>query len=175
MLRWAERHIRGSGIDHCAHLSIEILCRTALVELFPRWEGQPPTGALDRHSLSIDFAQVGRIEIDEAYAVRQRRGVDVDQLRKLLCESIRDCCDHQAGVAVADEDDVGQSFVLDQVEDVGDVRVEIDLRIAQVLSFAESSERHRMDFMTVGSQRLRDGVPGPSAEPESGNQHERCH
>src|SRR5690606_4091949 len=97
------------------------------------------------------------------------------ELRKFLRESICDCGDHQTGVAVADEDDVGQPFVLDQVEDVRDVRVEIDLGIAQVLAFAESRERHRMDFMTVGSQRLPDGMPGPTAEPESRNQYERGH
>jgi hypothetical protein len=79
--------------------------------------------------------------------------------------------DHETPVAVADQDDLGQVLVPQQVHQVGDVRVEVGLRRGQVDALGEAGVAQRVDVVAVRPQRVRDGLPGPRAQPETGNQY----
>ena len=81
--------------------------------------------------------------------------------------------DHHAAVAVADEDDVAQIFHLEQRDDVGDVRVEVDVRPRQVRALAEAGEGRGKDFMSF--QQWTDQTPAPAAVPGAVHENEIGH
>ena len=62
-----------------------------------------------------------------------RRGrVEVDEPAHAVGGPVGDARDHHAAVAVPHEDHVGEVLVVQEVDDVGDVEVEIDVPIQQV-------------------------------------------
>ena len=69
------------------------------------------------------------------------------------------------GVAVADQDDVVQVLSLDQVDDVGDVGVQVDLGRGLVGAVPQPGERHRVDLVALAAELVGDRLPGPTAEP----------
>jgi transposase len=67
-------------------------------------------------------------DVDERLAVDRIRGIEVNDLADAVGCPVGDAGDHHSPVAVADEHDITQVFVEEQVDDVGDVRVEVDRR-----------------------------------------------
>ena len=72
---------------------------------------------------------IGPADVDERLAVDRVGGVEVDEPADAVGGPVGDAGDHHAAVAVADEDDVAQVLEREHVDDVGDVRVEVDVGI----------------------------------------------
>ena len=67
-------------------------------------------------------------EVEERLAVHRRDGVEEDEVADAVDRPVGGAGDHQAAVAVADEHDVVEVLVEEDVGDVGDVRLEVDVR-----------------------------------------------
>jgi hypothetical protein len=96
-----------------------------------------------------------------------------------LIDSIRnaigDTGDDAAGVAMPGQDDVIEIVPLNGVDNVVDMRLEIDLRSREMNALAEPGERDGEDVMSVGAQPPRHIAPRPSAKPRARNQYVSCH
>jgi len=79
----------------------------------------------------------------------------------------------RAGVAVADEHGVFECLVVEQADDVGDVRLEVDRRRREGGAIGESGQRQRMDIVPGGRETAGDVLPDPGAEAGAGDEYER--
>src|ERR1035437_5478801 len=100
-------------------------------------------------------------------------GVDKDDLPDAVGYAVHHAGDHHPAVAVADEDNVMQIFPEDEIDDVGDVRGEVDVRTGKVHPFAETSESGPVDLVTVGAEQQVDLLPLPPAAPRPVYKHKR--
>jgi len=114
-------------------------------------------------------------DVDERLPVDWCRGVEVDDAPDPIGSPVADSGDHHAAVAVPDEDDVAQVFVVEHGGDVADVQVEIDGRTEKVRALAEAGERRRVHVVTVGPQEPRDALVAPTAVTAPVHQHIRRH
>jgi hypothetical protein len=74
---------------------------------------------------------------------------------------------------MADENDVAEILVFQNVDDVSDVGLETDLRASEMAPLAESSQRgggHKVPFV---AQKRRDLLPEPGPVPCRVNEDER--
>jgi hypothetical protein len=83
--------------------------------------------------------------------------------------------DGHTAVAMADEHDIIQILPLDQVDDVGDMGVEIDRRTAKVRPLAQSSEGDGINVVAPRSQRSCDLRPAPPTHPGTADENKRRH
>ena len=102
----------------------------------------------------------------------RRPGVDVDHCRDLLRDAIGDRIAGSAGATVHGEHD-RSARRLDRLADRVDVVGHRDRRAIGV-GRLETGQRQRGDVVTVGAERGGDLVPRPRAEPEPGNEDDRC-
>jgi hypothetical protein len=63
-----------------------------------------------------------------------------------------------------------QVSVLEQSDNVGNVRVEVDIRAQQMSPLAEPSQRRRNHAVTGGAKIRSDVPPAPAAKPCTGNE-----
>jgi len=75
---------------------------------------------------------------------------------------------------MAYQNDVGQVFIFEDINDILDEHTEIDSLRKQMRTFAEAAERRGKDPMSLRAQELGDGLPAPSAVPGAVNQHVGC-
>src|SRR5439155_1331042 len=76
------------------------------------------------------------VQVQMGLSVIRHKCIEVNQLRDPVPRAVGHAgCDH-AAVAVADQYDVPQVFISDDVEDVLNVRFEIDRRVSQMLALA---------------------------------------
>ena len=68
----------------------------------------------------------------------RHEGVDIDQLPDLVAGAVGDPGRDHAAIAVADQHDVAQILVLDDIQHVLDMRIEIDRWIGQMRALAET-------------------------------------
>jgi hypothetical protein len=80
--------------------------------------------------------------------------------------------DDTAGVGVPGQHDVLQAFVFDQVDDVGDVGVEIDGGRQEMDALAEAGERRGVDLVAALFEPVGHPPPAPAAVPGAVHQHE---
>ena len=114
----------------------------------------------------LDLGEVG-IERTDA-----RCRVDVDHRDDVLGNAVARGIPGEARGAVEREDDRapgGDHGVADCIDVVG----ERDVRAVGVLRL-EAGERDRRDVVAVRSKRFGNLVPCPGAEPETGNENNRC-
>src|SRR5437660_12178963 len=112
--------------------------------------------------------------------IRHKR-IDVNQLRDPVPRAVGHAgCDH-AAIAMADQHDVPQVFLSDDVEDVLNVRFEIDRRVGEMLALANAGLGRRDQAMPGGSHQRLHLFPCPSGRPramadEKGRSHDvpRC-
>jgi hypothetical protein len=108
-------------------------------------------------------------------AALRHEGVEVDQRSDLVGQRIRHSRHHHAAIGVADQHDVRQFLVFEDIDDVGDVGVEVDARVHEMRTLAESGQGRREDLMAGLAQRLRVGPPAPAADPGAMDQNKVCH
>jgi hypothetical protein len=80
-----------------------------------------------------DLRELG---VEEKYAVGGRTAVEVDELGNALGNSIGCACDHDPRLAVPKEHVVAKVLELDKINDVRYVRIQVHLRVGQVVAFA---------------------------------------
>ena len=101
--------------------------------------------------------------------------VDVDQAREHarmpLLEFDGGARDDHAAVAVPDQHDVLELFHLDQADDIGDVRVQVDVGSAQVCPLAVAGQGHGVDLEPGIPQRRQHAPPDPAASPGAMDQN----
>jgi len=78
---------------------------------------------------------------------------------------------HHAARAVADEDDVAQVLVFDDVGDVADMYFKSDFRPRQVRALAEPGQRRSEHLVPLRTQQRRELFPAPAAEPSRMDQY----
>ena len=78
-----------------------------------------------------------RQQINHAVAVIGREGVDVDQSDDTRPRAVGNAGRDHAAIGMADEIDAGQIFKFKHAEDVGNMRVEIDIGMSQMAALAE--------------------------------------
>ena len=100
-----------------------------------------------------------------AFAVFGEEGIDVDDVGDAIGDAVGDAGDDHAAVAVADEDDVVKIFVKNDVDDVGDVRVEINVGRGEMDALALAGEGGAIDGVAVGGEKVIDFFECPSAAP----------
>lgn len=83
--------------------------------------------------------------------------------------------DHDAGVAVADQQHVARLLGIDRRQHVLHVHGEIDAGRAQVGPVATAGERHRVRLASRRPQRRPHPLPHPRTAPGAVHQHDRLH
>jgi hypothetical protein len=76
---------------------------------------------------------------------------------------------------MADQNDIRQALLFDEVHHVGDVGLEINVRAHQMDALAQPCECRRIGFMAGRAQCLCDRTPVPAADPGAMNQNEARH
>src|SRR5882724_8403161 len=94
-------------------------------------------------------------------------------MANLVGHRVGDAADRKAAERVPDEDNVGQFFGLDDVEDVLGESIQRYVFRQQMLALAESGLRWREHLASGGTQPVRNPAPAPAAMPGAMNQHER--
>ena len=87
------------------------------------------------------------VQIEQRLSVVGHERIEIDQLRDAVPRAVGDAGRDHAAIAVADQRDVAQILVLDDVENVLDVGFEIDRRIGQMLALAETGVARRDQAM----------------------------
>ena len=90
------------------------------------------------------------VQIEQRLAVARHEGVDIDQLLDPVARAVGDAGRDHAAIAVADQHDVAQVFIFDDVEDVLDMGFEIDRRIRQMRALAKTGVGRRDQPMPGG-------------------------
>src|SRR5215207_5231256 len=90
------------------------------------------------------------------------RGIEEDQLAHAVGGTIGDSRDHHPAVAVTDEYDLGEVLEAQELHDVTDVQVEVDARMNEVRSLAESRECGGVHLVAGGAQERRHLPPAPA-------------
>ena len=140
-------------------------------QFFRWWHGEPPAVA-QLFDLTLDVpAGFRREHLDQGCTGGYGSGVQVDELGDPLGDPVGHAGDHEAGVAVAQKDDVVQILELDEVDDVLYVRLEVHLGTGEVLPFAQAREGDGVDVVTVFSQAPGDGLPAPASQPRAADQN----
>ena len=81
------------------------------------------------------------VQIEQRLSVVGHKGIDIDQLLDLVARTVGDAGGDHAAIAVADQHDVAQILVLDDVQHVLDMRIQIDRRVGQMRALAEARYR----------------------------------
>ena len=89
--------------------------------------------------------------------------------------AIADAGDHHAAVAVSDHEHVAEALEREHVDDVGDVRVEVDVGMEQVRALTEAGEGRGVDVVAVVAQTSSNALVAPAAVPTAVHQDERRH
>jgi hypothetical protein len=109
--------------------------------------GQPQRviGWVQAHFDTVDHAALGACRrhhrrglVGERLAVGGCRGVQVDEVADPVDGPVGGTGDHHAPIAVANQDRVAQVLEVQQVDDVGDVAVQVDTAAKQVLPLAQT-------------------------------------
>jgi hypothetical protein len=111
----------------------------------------------------------------EVLAILRHPGVEIDQVRQPLRNAVSHPGDDHPPVAPADEHDILQVFVLEDVDDVDDVGVKIDVGVAKVDPLAETREGRRENIVPGSAQERRELFPALPAAAGALNQYECCH
>ncbi len=93
----------------------------------------------------------------------------------MLRHAVGDAGDDEAGIAGADESDIGQSLAGDHGCDILDMGVEIGRTGNQMRPLAKTRERRRENAMALRAQPLGDIAPIPAAAPGAVDQNEIRH
>ena len=88
--------------------------------------------AIHRPCLPVRLMQQRRRHIRKGLAIAWQGRVKKHKVADALRGTIRHTCDNHAAIAVAAQDDVVQILVLENVDDIGDLHIEIDVRPEQV-------------------------------------------
>ncbi|GAA1844885.1 hypothetical protein GCM10009836_25480 [Pseudonocardia ailaonensis] len=110
-------------------------------------------------------------------------GVDEDQVGDAVRDAVGGRGDDHAGVAVSDEDDVGEVVVEDGGGDVLDVGAQVDVGAEQVRRVAVAGQGRGQDAVAVGPEQWDDPLPGLAVVPRPVHEDEgagsgfdgRCH
>src|SRR5215211_3871495 len=103
-----------------------------VLELLPRWHGHEPTVTMLCHLPLGVLPDLGRLGVEERYAVGDRTAVEVEELGDALRYSIGRARDHNPRVAVPEEHDIAKVLKLDKINEVCYVSIQVHLRVGQV-------------------------------------------
>ena len=78
------------------------------------------------------------VQIEQRLPVLGHERVDIDQLRDKVARAIGDASRDHAAIAMADQHDVTQIFIFDDVEDVLNMSLQVDRRVRQMYAFADT-------------------------------------
>jgi len=106
-------------------------------------------------------------------AIARHEDVDVCDVTDPCRCTVGGAGDDRAAVALAHEDDVDQLLDVEQVDDGGDVGVEIDCRVRQVSALTVAGQARPVRLVTTGDEQVRDGAPLPATAPAAMNEHVR--
>jgi hypothetical protein len=111
----------------------------------------------------------------EVLAILGHGRVEVDELCQPLRHPVGDAGDDHPAVAPADEHDILEVFVLQDIDDVLDVGVEVDVGVAKVDPLAETREGRREDIVPGSAQERRQLLSTPPATAGTLHQDECGH
>ena len=111
----------------------------------------------------------------DAFAGVRHDGVEVDHPRDALAGLGDDPRRDGTGIAVRDQHHAGQIFIVQHVDDIGDVRRVADIATDQVAAFAEAGEGWGMDGVPLGFEPFADELPRPAAHTAAVHQDETGH
>ena len=116
-----------------------------------------------------------RNAVKEALSIVGDNTIKVNQLCDPSCGAIRNRGDHDAAIAVSNEDYVCEILHLQYPEHISDVRLKISFTGRKVRPLAESRECRGVDVASCRVQGVADSVPTPAAVPGTVHQDEGCH
>jgi hypothetical protein len=93
----------------------------------------------------------------ERLAVDGCRGVQVDEVADPVDGPVGGTGDHHAPIAVANQDRVAQFLEVQQVDDVGDVAVQVDTAAKQVRPLAQTRQGRGVNLVPAGPQQRATG------------------
>ncbi len=125
--------------------------------------------------LNLHIAQRGWHCVVQALAVVEDECVEVHHCAQPVRDAIGHARDHAAAIRVAAQHDVGQVLPADQIHDVGDVRLERDLRGDQVRALANACQGGREHVVVRALQRAAHALPTPAAVPGPVHENEGGH
>ena len=91
--------------------------------------------------------------VERRFAIGRNEGVEEDELADSIVDVIDGGGDDDAAVRVADQHDVAQVLEHDLVDDVVDVRRQVDLRAGEVDPLTDASEARCEHVMSLGGEQ----------------------
>jgi len=114
------------------------------------------------------------VQIEQRLSVIRHKRIDVDHLRDAVARAVGDAGGNHAAIAVADQHDTAQIFVLDDVEGVLDVRLKIDRRMRQMRALAQTRVARRHEAMPGCLHQRVHLFPCPSGRPGTVTDEQGC-
>ena len=107
------------------------------------------------------------VQVEQRLSVLRHEGVDINQLRDPVARAVGHAGGKHAAIAVADQHDVAQILILDDVQHVLDMRIEIDGRMGQMRALAEARVARGDQPMPGRLHQRVHLLPGPARGPRA--------
>jgi hypothetical protein len=107
----------------------------------------------------------GASQVEQGLAVARHEGVEVHEPGDPLGGAVGDDGRDHAAVAVADQHHVAQVLEVQHGQDVGDMRLEVELGTCEVAALAEAGVGRREELVTSLAQQRAHLLPGPARRP----------
>src|SRR5262252_3994084 len=104
-------------------------------------------------------------------AVVRDKGIEINQRPYLFRDTIRNTSDHAARVGVTAQYHVGEFLPTDKIDNVVNVRLEVNLPRQQMAAFADTTQSRCKDFMSTRLQCTANTLPNPTAPPRAMDQN----
>ncbi len=155
---------RGLGIDPGAVLLVD-------VEGFRL--GRRPRGLAFRDRLQQRLAAELACIVGAALAVFRLECVEPDDGRDAVADLLERARARPAAIGMHHQAHVLEVFPFEDVDDIGDVGVEVDVLAHEMRALADARQRRREHLVTLLLQEIGDAPPAPAAMPGPVHQHER--
>ena len=125
----------------------------------PYWNDKP---IHDRRV--VGFLHVNHVR---TFAIFGHECVDIDDMLDAVGHAVGHAGDNHAAVAVTDEHHVVQVFPENDVDDVLNVRAEVNVRAGEIEMFAQAGERWAINGVAVSGEQFAHMFPIPTAAPRA--------
>ncbi len=129
---------------------------------------------LDKHPLPRPVDRREGVLV-QRFTVAGIGGVEVDAVAGALRRAVGDAGDDHPAIGMADQDRIAQILPEQQVDDIVDMRIEIDAVMDLVGMLAHSGQRRRIDDVPPGLEQPRHWLVAPTAMPAAVDQNKCRH
>ena len=112
------------------------------------------------------------VDVEQRLAVLRQERVEIDESGNAVGDTVGDAGCHHAAIGMAGQHDLAKTFVVHDVDDVGDVRGQVDACRQEMRALALPGQCRREHGVTACSQQRRDLAVAPAARPSAVNENE---